>query len=167
MAKKTPAKKKKAVGRPSIIVTDEMIATTKDLAKNGIKIEFIVERLRMSVPTFYSKPDLVQAYHDELNASTQEIASALQKKAKEGDTTAQIFWLKSRGRWTTQDYIKMEKFEGDYKQKMQTIDEVFKAGVMNVNNYIGLSRTLTDQFRVDEQETRFRALEEKMGIKRD
>jgi hypothetical protein len=151
----------------AIVITDEMLEKTRDLAKAGVKSEFIAADLGMSEPTFFSKPALMKVYHKELAKISKLVCGSLIQKAREGDTTSQIFIAKTRARWGTQSYIKMDKFKGDYKQKMKAIDEVFKAGVMNVNNYIGLSRTLTDQFRVDEQETRFRALEEKMGIKSD
>lgn len=48
-------------------------------------------------------------YHDELHLgqvkATAKVAGALYKSALEGNTTAQIFWLKTRGGWKEMNIV--------------------------------------------------------------
>ena len=87
----------KKVGRP-VHLPD---ATTRNkvfmLSTVGTRHEDIATVLNISADT------LTKYYHDELAKGRIEanasVAETLFKQAKEGNTTAMIFWLKSRAKW--------------------------------------------------------------------
>jgi len=87
----------KKVGRP-VHLPD---ATTRNkvfmLSTVGTRHEDIATVLGISADT------LTKYYHDELAKGRIEanasVAETLFKQAKEGNTTAMIFWLKSRAKW--------------------------------------------------------------------
>ena len=87
----------KKVGRP-VHLPDE---TTRNkvfmLSTVGTRHEDIATVLNISADT------LTKYYHDELAKGRIEanasVAETLFKQAKEGNTTAMIFWLKSRAKW--------------------------------------------------------------------
>lgn len=77
--------------------TDENRKIAKTLAAVGIPFEDIATKLDISSDTLvkYYKADL-EAGRIDANAS---IGQTLFQQAKNGNTTAAIFWLKTRARW--------------------------------------------------------------------
>lgn len=71
----------------------------RTLVAYGIPIEQVCTVVGVAYNT------LVRYYGDELNKSAIEanakVAGALFKEAMSGNVTAQIFWLKTRARWST------------------------------------------------------------------
>jgi len=69
----------------------------KTLAAVGMQQEHIATKLKISVDTLYKH------YKEELALGTADanadIAKTLYQQAKSGNTTAMIFWLKTRARW--------------------------------------------------------------------
>ena len=84
--------------RPRLQPTEEQRRLAKSLAAMGNKQEEIA-----SILGIRSAKTLRKHYRQELDRGALEansqIAQALFKKAKDGDTTAQIFWLKCRAGW--------------------------------------------------------------------
>ena len=77
--------------------TDENRKIAKTLAAVGIPYEDIATKLEISADTLvkYYKADL-EAGRIDANAS---IGQTLFQQAKNGNTAAAIFWLKTRARW--------------------------------------------------------------------
>ncbi len=88
---------KKNPGLPKHQPTDATRQTVQLHVMMGSRQEVIAEILGISVDTLYRhyKAEMDTA-REKANAS---IGGALYKKAMGGDTTAMIFWLKTRARW--------------------------------------------------------------------
>jgi len=85
------------VGRPPHLVSDDTRNKVYTLSTVGTRHEDIASVLNISHDT------LVKYYKEELDKGRIEanasVAETLFKQAKEGNTTAMIFWLKSRAKW--------------------------------------------------------------------
>lgn len=84
-------------GRPPHLPTGDTRNKVFMLSTVGTRHEDIATVLNISTDT------LTKYYHDELAKGRIEanasVAETLFKQAKEGNTTAMIFWLKSRAKW--------------------------------------------------------------------
>ena len=84
-------------GRPPHLVSDDTRNKVYTLSTVGTRHEDIASVLNISHDT------LVKYYKEELDKGRIEanasVAETLFKQAKEGNTTAMIFWLKSRAKW--------------------------------------------------------------------
>lgn len=84
-------------GRPAHKVTKENQDTAKRLSALGVTHEDIATRLKISSDT------LVRYYKDQLDEgridANSAIAGTLFQQAKNGNTAAAIFWLKTRAKW--------------------------------------------------------------------
>lgn len=69
-------------------------------ARDGLTDDQIAHNIGISRATYYDwknkHPDFLDALKRSKEVADYEVESALFKKAKMGDTTAQIFWLKNR-----------------------------------------------------------------------
>lgn len=87
----------KKVGRPPHLADVDTQKQVYELSKVGTRYEDIATMLSISTDT------LTKYYPDELKKGRIEanavIAGTLYEKAKSGDTTSMIFWLKSRAQW--------------------------------------------------------------------
>jgi len=87
----------KKVGRPPHLPNDDSRNQVYELSRVGTRYEDIATMLSISADT------LTKYYPDELKKGRIEanavIAGTLYEKAKSGDTTSMIFWLKSRAQW--------------------------------------------------------------------
>ena len=95
-------KKESDMGNPPYIPTDEARIQISALKSYGITNEEIAKYLHISIDT------LTKFYQRELDTArtiaNSEVARKLYKKAvKDEDLTAIIFWLKTQGRWRTED----------------------------------------------------------------
>ena len=90
-------KDQKKVGRPPHLSTETTRKQVYELSSVGTRYEDIATVLGISADT------LTKYYAEELKRGRIEanaaIASTLYEKAKSGDTTSMIFWLKSRAQW--------------------------------------------------------------------
>jgi hypothetical protein len=87
----------KKVGRPPHLPDADTQKQVYELSKVGTRYEDIATMLSISADT------LTKYYPEELKKGRIEanavIAGTLYEKAKSGDTTSMIFWLKSRAQW--------------------------------------------------------------------
>lgn len=90
--------------------TDENRKVARTLAAVGVPHEDIALKLDISADTLvkYYKPEL-DAGRIDANAS---IAQTLFQQAKSGNTTAAIFWLKTRARWKETDRLEVTGADG-------------------------------------------------------
>ncbi len=90
-----------------------------DFKSFGITNEEIANYLGISIET------LTKYYREELDKSiinaNAAMAQSLYKKGLNGDISAQIFWLKTRGRWRTEDSIKLAESNEDLTQEMKSL----------------------------------------------
>ena len=89
---------KKKVGRPAHLKSLDTQKKVFDLATVGTRYEDIALVLGISDDTLvkYYKPELEKG-RIEANAA---VAGTLFEKAKQGDTSSMIFWLKTRAQWS-------------------------------------------------------------------
>ena len=84
-------------GRPAHLPTDDTRKQVYELSRVGTRYEDIAEVISISDDT------LVKHYKKELKLGRIEanaaVAGTLFEKAKNGDTSSMIFWLKSRAQW--------------------------------------------------------------------
>ena len=87
-------------GPKPIPVTEEMIKKAESLAAQGLTMEQIASVLGMGTSTLYFKqeehPELQEAIKRGRHKGVASITNALFNKAKGGDNTAMIFYLKNR-----------------------------------------------------------------------
>lgn len=90
--------------------TDENKKIARTLAAVGVPFEDIALKLDISADTLvkYYKPEL-DAGRIDANAS---IAQTLFQQAKNGNTAAAIFWLKTRARWKETHQIEHSGVDG-------------------------------------------------------
>jgi len=85
------------VGRPPHQPTDQARLQAKTLAAVGVRHEDIAAKLGISADT------LTKYYRQELDDgrvdANAQVAKSLYEQAKAGNTTAMIFWLKTRAGW--------------------------------------------------------------------
>lgn len=85
------------MGRPKIQPSEEMRRSVETMSAFGVSAQDIARAFKTSVDT------LRRHFRDELdNAAARantKVAGFLFKAAREGNVTAQIFWLKTRARW--------------------------------------------------------------------
>ena len=90
--------KRKRVGRPPCVVTGDTRAEVYNLSIVGTRYEDIALVMGMSNDT------LKKHYKNELEKGRIEanaaVAGTLYEKAKQGDTSSMIFWLKTRAQWS-------------------------------------------------------------------
>ena len=89
---------KKKVGRPAHLKTADTQNQVYKLSTVGTRYEDIALVLGISDDTLtkYYKPELEKG-RIEANAA---VAGTLFEKAKQGDTSSMIFWLKTRAQWS-------------------------------------------------------------------
>lgn len=105
-------------GYPAHVPTSETKAEVAALVAFGIKQENIAQRLRISVDT------LAKHYQHELETGLTDaihmVATRLFAKAvDQDDLTAQVFFLKTRGRWR-------EKDPDENKQALSLVEQIIK-----------------------------------------
>jgi hypothetical protein len=102
-------KKIKKTGRPEILINDEMIRRAEAYAAQGLTMPQIASVLGMSQTTLYDKKSKFSEFSEAIRGKDKGIATitnALFNKARDGDNTAMIFYLKNQAGW--QDRVEKE-----------------------------------------------------------
>ena len=103
-------KKTKKTGRPEILINDEMIRRAEAYAAQGLTMPQIASVLGMSQTTLYDKKSKFSEFSEAIKRGKDKgiatITNALFNKARDGDNTAMIFYLKNQAGW--QDRIEKE-----------------------------------------------------------
>ena len=101
-------------GRPKWIPTDEICKEAGEMASRGLTVTQIGHCLGISDATVYRAqsefPEFCEAIKRGRSSGIQTVANALFDKAKDGDVTSMIFYLKKRDRESWGDeYIEPAK----------------------------------------------------------
>jgi hypothetical protein len=94
--------------------TEDKVKSTllKGWARNGLTNEQIAQNMGISKVTFYEWrnkfPNFANLIKEDKEYCDNQVENALYKAAMEGNTTAQIFWLKNRRRLSWRDKQELE-----------------------------------------------------------
>ena len=110
MTSKKKTNQIKKIGRPLIVIDEDLCKKAETLAAQGLTMEQIANVLGMSETTLYDKKDKFSEFSHAIKRGKDKgiatVTSALFTKARNGDNTAMIFYLKNRAGW--QDKIEKE-----------------------------------------------------------
>ena len=111
------------VGKPPLIITEEMIKKAESLSASGLTKEEIADCLDMAAGTLYEKqkqyPEFAEAIKRGRSKGIGMMANNLVKLAKGGNAAANIFWLKARAKWKEGD----EDNEDSLKRINHTLEQ--------------------------------------------
>ena len=124
------------VGRPAIKRSEELAKRIKGMAAFGVTHEDIAKTAGMS-------PDvLVKLYGEELKTAAIEanaqVAGMLFKQCQEGNVTAQIFWLKTRAKWSEKTEVELTGKDG---APLQTAGVMVVGAVMTPEEWTAAAKT--------------------------
>jgi len=95
------------VGRKPFEITERVLEKVESLAAQGMTIEQIAHALGIGESTLYDKkaknPEMLEALKRGQAKGIATISNSLFNKAKSGDVTSMIFYLKCRAGWREQD----------------------------------------------------------------
>lgn len=98
---------KKAMGKPRLEITKEMIEKAEELAGNGLTQQEIADCLGIGNSTLYEKlkeyPDFAEAIKRGKSKGIAMMANNLVTLAKNGNAAANIFFMKARAKWKEGD----------------------------------------------------------------
>lgn len=101
--------------------TEEQRKLVKALSSVGITYEDIADKLNISSDT------LTKHYKEELRDgrvdANAQIAQSLFQNAKSGNTSAQMFWLKTRAQWKETNGLEVTGLDGGAIQVITGIDD--------------------------------------------
>ena len=90
------------MGRPKWIPDADICARASEMASRGLTVAQIADCLGVSESTMYNKQEEYLEFMDSIkrgrSKGMDEITNALFEKAKAGDNTSMIFYLKTRDR---------------------------------------------------------------------
>ena len=100
----------KKTGRPQIKITEDICKKAESLSAQGLTMEQIASVLGMSQTTLYDKKVNYSEFSEAIKRGKHKgiatITNALFTKARAGDNTAMIFYLKNQAGW--QDRVEKE-----------------------------------------------------------
>ena len=100
----------KKIGRPEIKITEELCKKAEVYAAQGLTMPQIASVLGMSQTTLYDKKSKFSEFSEAIKRGKDKgiatITNALFNKARRGDNTSMIFYLKNQAGW--QDRVEKE-----------------------------------------------------------
>jgi len=100
----------KKLGRPEIEITEEICKKAEGYAAQGLTMPQIASVLGMSQTTLYDKKGKFTEFSEAIKRGKDKgiatITNALFNKARQGDNTSMIFYLKNQAGW--QDRVEKE-----------------------------------------------------------
>ncbi len=108
------AEEKNKGGRPATVLSDEQVSQVEALGA-VLSIEQIADYFGISKPTFYAimerQPEVSLRYKAGKARAISDVAGSLLSKAREGDNSAMIFYLKTQAGWKETTQIQQETKE--------------------------------------------------------
>ena len=96
-------KQKRKVGKPEIKIDEEFCKKAESLSAQGLTMNQIANVLGIGESTLYEKQNKYPEFQESIKRGRDKgiatITNALFNKAREGDNTAMIFYLKNRAGW--------------------------------------------------------------------
>lgn len=119
---------KKIDSDKKIVLDSEQITQVEKLASCGLNTRHIAGFLGFSRDTFYEirkrQPEVLRHYNKGKSMSVLFSSNALAQRIREGDTTANIFHLKSKAAWSAKKAERLKLNVPDKATPMDIIDEV-------------------------------------------
>lgn len=145
------------------IPTEDDKKTIRKMASCALNLETIAARIGVTAKTLRVNPEMHAIYTEEYSKVLEEIAASSLNRARSGnaeDNALRIFFLKTKARWKDHSYLSAKDFKGSFSEKKGKLDEMLADGDLSIENYQRLSSSITEQYKVDEYETRLRAVED-------
>ncbi len=116
----------------AIKITQEILDKAYESASRGLTQEQIAAQLGMSEATLYNKLksnlEFLEAIKSGQASGIQQVANAMFETAIDGNTTAQIFYLKNRAGWADKQELKVDA-KVDFENKtLKEIQEKLRSG---------------------------------------
>jgi transcriptional regulator with XRE-family HTH domain len=115
------------MARPIVEITKHIIEQAEILSSRGLTMEQIADALGIGTSTLYEKQaenaELMEAIKSGRGKGLAEISNALYEGAKSGNTTAQIFYLKCRGKWREAD-TEQANSKDDIQEAKNVVDKL-------------------------------------------
>ena len=112
MTELAKTKPKNLGGRPRLELSEEQIEKLKIMAPY-LTIEMMADSLQVNRSTFQEilkrDPEVSGIYHKYKSDKVAEVASSLVNKARDGDTRAAMFYLRTQGRWREEGHTASER----------------------------------------------------------
>lgn len=106
-----------AKGKYAYWLTDDGLLRIQGWARDGLTDEQIAKEMRIGSRTLYEwkkkYPQIMQALKESKDAADRQVENALFNAALEGNTTAQIFWLKNRKPTQWRDHVEVQDNDND------------------------------------------------------
>jgi len=116
-------KPKKKAGRPKFEITEEVLVKAEKCASQGMTKEQIAQMLGITYQTLKTKENLYSSFFDAIKRGQakgiETVTNALYTTAVDGNTTAQIFYLKNRANWVDRTEVKNEH-SGEIRRGMDS-----------------------------------------------
>lgn len=116
----TEQKEKNKGGRPQKNLTGEQLAQVEALAA-FLTIEQIADYFEITKPTFHviceRQPEVFLRYKKGRSNAVGSIAKSLIQQAREGNLSAQIFYLKTQGGWRETNNVDLTSSDGSMTPK--------------------------------------------------
>lgn len=107
-------------GRPTITLSEEQIIQVEALAA-FLTLEQIADYLGVGRTTFFSimerQPEVSERYKKGRANAIGSVAKSLIQQAREGNTSAQIFYLKTQGGWKETSGLDLTSSDGSMTPK--------------------------------------------------
>lgn len=117
------------MARPKKTLTQAQIAQVETLA-SVLSKEQLCDFFGLSMNTFDAicqrQPEVFERYKKGKAKAIATVAQSLLAKAMKGDTTAQIFYLKTRAGWKETQVIDNQSSDGSMTPKQVSIDEILQ-----------------------------------------
>lgn len=120
-------KKTNKGGRPPIVLTDEQVAQTEALGA-VLSVEQIADYFGIGKTTFYAimerQPEVRERYKKGKAKAIGAVAQGLLQQARDGNTTAAMFYLKTQAGWRETQHLDHSSSDGSMSQTPARIELV-------------------------------------------
>lgn len=146
------------MSKPYTILTDEQIIQVESLACT-LSVEQIADYFGIGKTSFYRiikrQPEIMVRYKKGKNKVISTVGNALIQKALDGDSTAQMFFLKTQGRWK-ESAITLKKSQLDKLDNKERLELIIQSimdspdGEIDTKVIASLERLIKTKTEIDE-----------------
>lgn len=128
MAKTVVSETKNKGGRPAKVLTDEQVVQVEALAA-FLTLEQVADYFGIGRTTFHSimkrQPEVSERYKKGRMKAVVSVGKSLIDQAREGNTTAIIFYLKTQGGWKETQSVDLTLANEDKPKVYKSLKELF------------------------------------------